>query len=185
MAAETKHISMRLESELKQALEETLEAEEGKPSDRGGRAGGLTLLFRRLACLYLRRPLPPQRYREDEQAPSLYRYLPKAIRAQKPSIEDLSLDEAEGFIQKLERAAPKLGKTSKPRLFDDGELTSLDSLELGLTFLCKHHLLSGKVCWDQHQALNLLGRIHTLKSLHSALSLGYLEARESVSRAPF
>lgn len=52
----TANFSMRFDPELKEALLENVDA------GKGGRAGGLSLLFHRLGYLYLDLELPPQRW---------------------------------------------------------------------------------------------------------------------------
>lgn len=139
MMVQSQSYRMRLEPALKEALEATLPEKK-----RGGRAGGLSLLFRRLAYLYLKEPLPAQRWRED-----------LAIPEPEPEDEDLAeltLDDIEAalvdFEQQKSLSSQDLEKAAR-------------ILEFSLEPMV-HALSRADVSFDQHRGFNLIGRFRIL-----------------------
>lgn len=138
---------MRLDPTFMEELKATV-PEEG----RGGRAGGLSLLFRRLGHLYLRKPLPAQRWRDDLGIPE--------PEPQNEDIAETCLDDIEAELRPLEdKVWGAQGKLSSK------ELKRVQSLSRDAEALTEPKM-EGPTNFDQHRGLVLVGRLRLLLRRH-------------------
>lgn len=131
-----KLITMRVEPELKAALDATLDAEE-KVS---GRVGGVSMLFRNLAALYLRQPLPIAGWQAEEQ----------------PDEENPSLDSIEAQLINLE--AQVWGEQKRLKKAQAKIARSLLESVENITF----PLMQSEPTMEQHHGMVLIGRLRMI-----------------------
>lgn len=136
---------MRLDPAFMDELQATI-PEKG----RGGRAGGLSLLFRRLGHLYLRKPLPAQRWRDDLGI------------SEEPQHEDIAktFDDIETELHFLESKVWVAQKKLTPK-----ELKRAQSLSRDAEALTEPQM-KGPANFDQHRGLVLVGRLRLLLRRH-------------------
>lgn len=142
---------MRLDPSFKAELEATLP--EDKP---GGKAGGLSLLFRRLGYLYLRKPLPAQRWRRDLDIPE-----PEPL---KEDLAETCLDDLESAVVYFEQ---KLASLRNLTAEEWSQVERMKETARGLT----HPMLFKTPRFDLHRGINLIGRLDLLLFQKEIVSL--------------
>lgn len=123
----TKTFSMRFDPDLREALQTNVD------TGKGGKAGGLSLLFHQLGYLYLGQELPPQRWHVTEG-----------------SIIDL-LDELEWTLDAA------VAKVERGEALDDEEIKRLESSEEAVKRLISPRL-DQEPTFDRLRGLVLIGR---------------------------